>query len=126
MARGKVADEEMALAAARVKARIVNSLAAEFYARRQELGMCEGDIAALIGSSQSRVSALERAEGNPTVDTIARVAAALDLEVEVTVRVALIRTQESAADVSTARKPRQTRHRLVAEAPAPEAYARHS
>ena len=126
MARGKVADEEMALAAARVKARIVNSLAAEFYARRQELGMCEGDIAALIGSSQSRLSALERAEGNPTVDTIARVAAALDLEVEVTVRVALIRTQESAADASTARKPRQTRHRVAAEAPAPEAYARHS
>src|ERR1035437_5362389 len=50
MALGKVADEEMALATARVKARILNSLAAEFYSRRQEVGACEGDIAALIGS----------------------------------------------------------------------------
>jgi len=91
MVRGVITDKDLEQASARVKAHLINSLAAEFYARRLELDLREEDVALSIGSSQSRISSIERAEGNPTLDTVARLAAALGMEIEVSVRPARVR-----------------------------------
>ena len=85
-ARRQTQSEELALAAARVKAHLVNSLAGEFYASRLNQHKSEAEIAELMGYSQARVSAFERAEVNPTLDTIAHMSAALGLEIEVVVK----------------------------------------
>ena len=84
--RRQTRSEELGLAAARVKAHLVNSLAGEFYASRLNQHKSEAEIAELMGSSQARISAFERAETSPTLDTIARMSAALGLEIEVAVK----------------------------------------
>jgi DNA-binding XRE family transcriptional regulator len=108
MARGAITDEGLLIAAARAKAHMINSIAATFYARRLELGLREEDVAIAIGSSQSRISAFERADGNPTIETIARLAAVLGLDVEVAARAAVVRTA-AAAPVTAKSQPRKTR-----------------
>jgi transcriptional regulator with XRE-family HTH domain len=97
MVRGVITDKDLEQASARVKAHLINSLAAEFYARRLELDLREEDVAQSIGSSQSRISSIERAEGNPTLDTVARLAAALGMEIEVSLRPARVRKSMVAA-----------------------------
>jgi transcriptional regulator with XRE-family HTH domain len=97
MVRGVITDKDLEQASARVKAHLINSLAAEFYARRLELDLREEDVAQSIGSSQSRISSIERAEGNPTLDTVARLAAALGMEIEVSMRPARVRESTVAA-----------------------------
>lgn len=97
MIRGVITDKDLEQASARVKAHLINSLAAEFYARRLELDLREEDVAQSIGSSQSRISSIERAEGNPTLDTVARLAAALGMEIEVSMRPARVRESTVAA-----------------------------
>lgn len=109
MVRGVIANRDLEQAAARAKAHFINSLAAEFYARRLDLGLREEDVAQSIGSSQSRLSALERAEGNPTIGTIARVAAALGMEIEVTLRPALVRDSAPAESRPGTGRPRRSR-----------------
>lgn len=109
MARTRALEPDLALAAARVKAHLLNSLAAEFYARRLELDHPEAEVATRAGTSQSRFSELERGNGNPTVESLARVAAALDLEIEVSVRPAqtrVLRHEPSTPQASRARKTR--------------------
>ena len=102
-------DPELALAAARVKAHLLNSIAAEFYARRQELNEAEADVAGRAGTSQSRFSELERGNGNPTVESLARVAAALGLEIDVVVRPARERSVQPDGDRMAGRRARSTR-----------------
>ncbi len=89
-----------------MKAHLINSLGGDFYAERLRLGLRECDVAERAESSQSRISDLERALGNPSLDTIARVAAALGLEIELSLRPARERTLVQVAD--DAGRPRQT------------------
>lgn len=46
-------------------------------ARRKELGLTQTQVADIIGSKQPNVAAIERGENAPTLDTIAKFAAAL-------------------------------------------------
>ena len=86
MSKGRSPDNDHALASARVRAHLVNSFAGELYAARLAQGKSEAEIAALMGSTQAQVSRVERAEINFTIDTVARMAAALGLEIDISVR----------------------------------------
>ena len=109
MVRTRTLEPDLALAAARIKAHLLNSLAAEFYARRLELDHPEAEVASRAGTSQSRFSELERGNGNPTVESLARVAAALDLEIEVSVRPVRTRVLGQEPLTQRASRARETR-----------------
>ena len=49
------------------------------FERRRELGYTQANIAALSGINQADISKIEHAEANPTLDTLAALAAALGL-----------------------------------------------
>lgn len=46
---------------------------------RIRAGLSQGDVAQRAGTTQARISALERGIGNPTLDTVARVMTALGI-----------------------------------------------
>lgn len=48
---------------------------------RQARGLSQGDLAALVGVSQQAIAKLEDPDANPTLDTLRKVARALDLQV---------------------------------------------
>ena len=50
--------------------------------RRNELHLSQRELANLVGTQQSAIARLENGEHNSTVDTLLRVADALDLAVE--------------------------------------------
>ena len=54
----------------------------KFIERRNELRLSQGELANLVGMQQSAIARLENGEHNSTVDTLLRVAGALDLDVE--------------------------------------------
>ena len=49
------------------------------FERRRELGYTQGKLSALSGINQSDISKIEHAEANPTLDTLANLASALEL-----------------------------------------------
>jgi transcriptional regulator with XRE-family HTH domain len=57
-------------------------LAAELEARRQDLGLTQTQVAALMGTSQSAVARLESGEADVRLSTLERYAAALSHELE--------------------------------------------
>ena len=54
----------------------------KFIERRNELHLSQGELASLVGMQQSAIARLENGEHNSTVDTLLKVADALDLDVE--------------------------------------------
>lgn len=52
---------------------------------RADRGLSQRDLAKLLGMSQPQVARLERGDVNPTLETLTRVAAALDVEVSISV-----------------------------------------
>lgn len=53
---------------------------------RQERGWSQADLAEAIGSRQPAISRLERGEGNPSLQTLRRIAKAFDLSLEVSLK----------------------------------------
>jgi transcriptional regulator with XRE-family HTH domain len=51
--------------------------------RRQELGLSQRELAELVGSTQSAIARLERGGRPPRIDTLLRIADALDCELVV-------------------------------------------
>jgi len=47
-------------------------------ARRRELGLSQADLAGLVGTTQSAIARLETGGRPPRIDTLLRIAAALD------------------------------------------------
>jgi ribosome-binding protein aMBF1 (putative translation factor) len=53
---------------------------------RMKRGWSQTELANAIGSRQPVISRLERGDGNPSIQTLSRVAKALDLSLKVTMR----------------------------------------
>ncbi len=54
----------------------------KFIERRNELRLSQSELAKLVGMQQSAIARLENGGHNSTVDTLLKVAGALDLDVE--------------------------------------------
>src|ERR671937_2554831 len=54
--------------------------------RRQEMGMAQRELAEIVGMTQSRIARLERGGRPPRIDTLLRIADALDCELVVELR----------------------------------------
>jgi transcriptional regulator with XRE-family HTH domain len=61
-------------------------LAEQVAARRKALGLSQSDLAELTGTTQSAVARLEAGARPPKIDTLLRLASALDCELEVRLR----------------------------------------
>jgi transcriptional regulator with XRE-family HTH domain len=57
----------------------IKSLGEHLRARRRELGLTLGEVASIAGLSLAYVSNLERGHGNPTLDALRALAAALEM-----------------------------------------------
>lgn len=62
------------------------AIAAQITARRVELGVSQAQLAELCGTTQSAIARLERGERPPRIDTLLRIAGALDCELQVRLR----------------------------------------
>jgi transcriptional regulator with XRE-family HTH domain len=62
------------------------AIAAEVTARRQEWGLSQRQLADLCGTTQSAIARLERGRRPPRIDTLLRLARALDCELLVELR----------------------------------------
>ena len=56
--------------------------------RREELELTQGQLAKRAGVSQQQIAKLEDPDGNPTIATLEKIAAALGLRLEVSFRAA--------------------------------------
>ena len=54
--------------------------------RRKELGLSQADVADLVGTTQSAIARLESGGRPPRIDTLLRLAAALDCDLVVELR----------------------------------------
>jgi transcriptional regulator with XRE-family HTH domain len=54
--------------------------------RRTQLGMSQADLARLVGTTQSAIARLERGGRPPRIDTLLKIAEALDTELSVELR----------------------------------------
>ena len=54
--------------------------------RRQELGLSQRELAELVGTTQSAIARLERGGRPPRIDTLLRIAEALDCDLVVELR----------------------------------------
>lgn len=61
-------------------------IAAEVAERRLALGLSQSDLARLVGTTQSEIARLERGGRPPRIDTLLRIADALDCELIVQLR----------------------------------------
>ena len=57
-------------------------IASEISMKRQDLGLTQADLAAKLGVTQSMVSRWEKGETNFTLDTLCRIADALDIQMQ--------------------------------------------
>ena len=71
------------LAAANATCQVFASLAADFREARETLGLSLRDLSEQTGVTAPALSLLERGKGNPTIDTLRRISAALGMEIEV-------------------------------------------
>jgi transcriptional regulator with XRE-family HTH domain len=62
------------------------AIADQVSARRRELGLSQHDLAALTGTTQSAIARLESGQRPPRIDTLLRIATALDAELVVELR----------------------------------------
>ena len=62
------------------------SIADQVAARRRELGLSQHELAALTGTTQSAIARLESGQRPPRIDTLLRIASALDAELVVELR----------------------------------------
>lgn len=62
------------------------SIADQVAARRRELGLSQHDLARLTGTTQSAIARLEAGKRPPRIDTLLRIASALDAELAVELR----------------------------------------
>lgn len=62
------------------------ALAAQVTARRTELRLSQRELAELCGTTQSAIARFESASRPPKLDTLLRIAEALDCELDVTFR----------------------------------------
>lgn len=61
-------------------------IADQVAARRLELGLSQADVAELVGTTQSAIARLEAGGRPPRIDTLLRIANALDCELAVELR----------------------------------------
>jgi len=54
--------------------------------RRNELNISQEQLARLIGTKQPGISRLERGDGNATIDTLRRIADALDADLDISLK----------------------------------------
>jgi len=73
-------------AAAYEEARAALLLGQMVYDRRAEVGLTQAELAARAGMTQPQLSRLESGGATPTVPLLARLAAALDAELDITFR----------------------------------------
>ena len=62
------------------------SIADQVAARRRELGLSQHDLARLTGTTQSAIARLESGQRPPRIDTLLRIASALDADLVVDLR----------------------------------------
>lgn len=62
------------------------SIADRVAERRRELGLSQHDLATLTGTTQSAIARLESGQRPPRIDTLLRIASALDAELVVDLR----------------------------------------
>lgn len=55
-----------------------NILGERLKGRREKLKLSQGDLAAIIGTTQNQISRYERGENNPTADVLVSLAMALE------------------------------------------------
>ncbi len=67
-------------------AKEASDLAERVRSAREKVGITQADLAARIGSTQPAVARLEAGGVSPSLDTLSRIAAALDLELVVDLR----------------------------------------
>jgi ribosome-binding protein aMBF1 (putative translation factor) len=61
-------------------------IAKQVVARRQDLGLSQQELAELVGTTQSAIARLESGGRPPRIDTLLRIANALDCELNVELR----------------------------------------
>jgi ribosome-binding protein aMBF1 (putative translation factor) len=61
-------------------------IAEQVVARRQDLGLSQQELAELVGTTQSAIARLESGGRPPRIDTLLRIANALDCELNVELR----------------------------------------
>ena len=54
--------------------------------RRNELNLSQMELAKLVGTKQSAISRLERGDGNTTINTLRRIADALDADLDISLK----------------------------------------
>jgi predicted transcriptional regulator len=54
--------------------------------RRNELNISQEQLARLVGTKQSGISRLERSDGNVTINTLRRIADALDADLDISLK----------------------------------------
>ncbi len=54
--------------------------------RRSELNLSQVELAKLVGTKQSAISRLERGDGNITIDTLIRIANALNADLDISLK----------------------------------------
>jgi transcriptional regulator with XRE-family HTH domain len=59
----------------------MNKIATRIAQRRLELGLSQKDVAHSIGMTQPHLSLIESGDANPNINTLVRLATALDLKV---------------------------------------------
>jgi DNA-binding XRE family transcriptional regulator len=65
---------------------LFSQIAEQVASRRAELGMAQRELAELVGTTQSAIARLESGGRPPRIDTLLRIAAALDCELHVELR----------------------------------------
>ena len=65
---------------------LFSQIAEQVTSRRTELGMAQRELAELVGTTQSAIARLESGGRPPRIDTLLRIAAALDCELSVELR----------------------------------------
>ena len=55
--------------------------------RRSELNLSQLELAKLVGTKQSAISRLERGDSNTTINTLRRIADALDADLDISLKV---------------------------------------
>jgi DNA-binding XRE family transcriptional regulator len=65
---------------------LFSQIAEQVASRRVELGLAQRELAELVGTTQSAIARLESGGRPPRIDTLLRIAAALDCELSVELR----------------------------------------
>jgi len=73
-----------ALAAAQATGRVFEGLTAELKQFREAEGLSLRDVSEMTGVTPGSLSLLERGKGNPTVDTLRRIAGVMNREIVIT------------------------------------------